>query len=301
LNGGKEETMNKAVQSMMEKYPTKTADDQKKALLEVIQEIILLGLYQGNFFGIGTFYGGSALRILYHLDRFSEDLDFSLVKKNPNFELTDYFPFIQQSLGSFGFTMELQKKEKSIKTSIQSAFLKGNTLQHLVNIFPSDKKYTGFSHNDNLTIKIEVDTDPPPGALLEVRYLLTPVPFSVSSYTLPSLFAGKIHAILCRSWKIRVKGRDFFDYLWFLARLVPVNLIHLEHRLRQNLFLSENQPLTKESLINFLEIKFKETDFEQAKKDIRPFISDSYDLSLWTPEFFKQVTKEKLKVDEGGK
>jgi predicted nucleotidyltransferase component of viral defense system len=296
-NGGKEERMNKAVLAMLGRYPLKTADDQKRALLEVIQEIVLLGLYQGGFFAVASFYGGSALRILYDLDRFSEDLDFTLLTQNSNFDLSPYFFFIQQSLEAFGFNMELQRKEKSIETPIQSAFLKGNTLQHLMNINPGNDKVAGFSHNDHLTIKIEVDTAPPDGALTEIRYLLNPMPFSVNSYTLPSLFAGKIHAILCRSWKIRVKGRDFYDYLWFLSRHVPVNLYHTELRLRQNKFWIQDNSITKEQLVHLLIAKFKEVDFEQAKKDIRPFISDTYDLSLWSADFFIQLTNEKMKAE----
>lgn len=289
--------MNQAVQSMLSGYKMNTPENQKKALLEVIQEIILLGLYQGGFFRVAAFYGGSALRILYQLDRFSEDLDFSLLEKNVILDLTDYFPFIQQSLQSFGFVMELTTKEKKKKTAIQSAFLKGNTLQHLVNIFPIDKDHSGLAHNDSLKIKIEVDTNPPQGALYEIKYLLNPLPFTVNSFTIPCLMAGKIHAILCRSWKVRVKGRDFYDYLWFLSKNIPVNLNHIEQRLKQNHFLLEKETLTKDKLINYLDVKFKEVNFEQAKKDVRPFIQADYNLSFWSYDFFKQLTRERLEVE----
>lgn len=293
---GKQERVNPVILNMLSAYPFKTPDDQKKALLEVFQEIILYGLSQAGFFSVAAFYGGSALRILHQLDRFSEDLDFSLVKKNEEFMFEKFFPSLEQHLLSFGFEMELSKKEKNLSSQIQSAFLKGNTLKHFIQIFPGRNYTSKFSHNDSIKIKIEVDTNPPEGALLELKYLLDPLPVAIKAYDLPSLFSGKIHALLCRTWKKRVKGRDFFDFIWFLSKNIPANLYHLEQRLRQNHFLSEGKPFTKEVLIQLLDAKFAEIDYELAKKDVKPFISANYDLTLWSSDFFRKITLDRLKV-----
>lgn len=290
--------MNPAIQNMLSAYPLKTPDDQKKALLEVLQEIVLYSLFQTGFFSVGAFYGGSALRILHQLDRFSEDLDFSLIKKEDEFCFDKFFPPLKQHLLSFGFTLDISKKEKKLSSQIQSAFLKGNTLQHFLQIFPEKSYVRDFSHNDSIKIKLEIDTNPPRGANTELKYLLNPLPFAIKTYDLPSLFSGKIHALLCRTWKKRVKGRDYFDYLWFLSKNVPVNLFHLEQRLRQNHFLIGKEPLTRENLMNHLSTKFSEVDFEQAKKDIKPFIPTDYNLSLWSTDFFTKITLDRLKVIE---
>jgi predicted nucleotidyltransferase component of viral defense system len=295
---GKQEKVNQVIQDMLSAYPMKTPDDQKKALLEVLQEIILCSLFQAGFFSVAAFYGGSALRILHQLDRFSEDLDFSLLHKDEAFKFDKYFSSLKQHSLSFGFEMAFSKKEKNLSSQIQSAFLKGNTLQHFIQIFPRKSDTFEFAHNDSLKIKMEVDAVPPLGASYELKYLLNPLPSAIRTYDLPSLFASKIHALLCRTWKKRVKGRDFFDYIWFLSKNIPVNLYHLEQRLRQNHFLPEEESFTKENLIKFLGAKFAEVDFEQAKKDIRPFIPVNYDLSLWSSSFFTTITQDKLKVTE---
>jgi len=295
---GKQEKVNSVIQDILSAYSMKTPDDRKKALLEVLQEIILYSLFQAGFFSVAAFYGGSALRILHQLDRFSEDLDFSLIKKEEGFKFDQYFSSLKQQLLSFGFEMEVSQKEKKLVSQIQSAFLKGNTLQHFIQIFPGYHFVSEFSHNDSIKIKMEVDINPPLGATYELKYLLNPLPFAVKGYDLPSLFSGKIHALLCRTWKKRVKGRDYFDYIWFLSKNIPVNLYHLEQRLRQNHFLSDRGIFTKETLMTLLNAKFAEVDFEQAKKDIKPFIPSDYDLSLWSSDFFSAITFDWLRVLE---
>ena len=169
-------------------------------------------------------------------------------------------------------------------------------MKHFINIFQIDKSNIKYAHNDNLKIKLEIDTNPPSGANYEIKYLLNPIPFSVKTFDLPSLFAGKIHALICREWKIRVKGRDFYDYLWFLSRNIPVNLYHAEQRLKHNHFIKDNIKLTKELLIEILENRFSNVDCEQVKKDIRPFVSSNYDLSIWSYNFFVNITNDKLNI-----
>ena len=289
--------MRSPVQDMLEKYQCKNADEYRDALKEIVQEIALLGLSRAGFFKHAAFYGGTALRIFYGHDRFSEDLDFSLTGRNDSFDLGEYLPAVRDELGAYGFDMQVERKEKTKESAVQSAFIKGGTLIHLVNIASITPPVPGVSPNELLKIKFEVDTDPPDGALYEVKYQLTPVSYSVRLYDGPSLFAGKLHALLCRNWKQRVKGRDFYDYIWYLSRGIPLNIRHLEGRMCQTEHWKVTETLDRSALIKMIEDRFSTVDFTQAKKDVAPFIRDSHALDLWSQEFFNSITRDKLVVE----
>lgn len=286
--------MHSAIESMLEKYNCRDLDDYKNALKEIIQETALLGLYRGGFFKYAAFYGETALRIFYNLDRFSEDLDFSLLTPEPNFDLSVYEKFIRDELGSFGFTMSVETKQKSNKSNIQSAFIKGGTQIHLLKIDSITPPVQGIHKDEKLKIKIEVDIDPPAGAEFEVKYHLNPLPFSVQLFKPSSLFAGKVHAILFRSWNSRVKGRDFYDYVWFLKKNIPINIDHLERRARQSGNWLNDHPLDFSTLKKLLFTKFEKMDFIQAQNDVIPFISDPVSVDLWSAYFFKKITDDFL-------
>lgn len=280
--------MRSPVQDMLEKYQCRHADDYRNALKEIVQEIALLGLSRGGFFNHAAFYGGTVLRIFHGLDRFSEDLDFSLLQSNTSFELEEFLPYVRDELGSYGFNMNVQKKVKAMDTAVQSAFIKGGTLVQLVSIASISPPVSGVLPDEVLKIKFEVDTDPPTGAEWEVKSQLNPVSYSVRLYDKPSLFSGKLHALLCRNWKQRVKGRDFYDYLWYLSHQIPVNIWHLEQRLRQSGHWNGSENLSRISLVKMLEDRFATVDFLQAKKDIAPYIADSRVLDVWSQEFFSE-------------
>lgn len=285
------------VQDLMKRYDCKTADDYRSALKEVIQEVTLLGLSRAGFFREGAFYGGTALRIFHGLDRFSEDLDFSLEAPRPEFQIDAYTSAVRDELAAYGFDVQVEKKEKTEDSAVQSAFIKGGTLVHLLKIASLTPPVSGVPPNEQLKIKFEVDTDPPAGASYEVKYQLSPIPYSVRLYDLPSLFAGKLHAVLCRSWKNRVKGRDFYDYLWYLSHRVRPNLSHLEARMRQSEHWKAPESLNSLRLLEQLEQRFGQVDFAQAAEDVRPFIRDHRSLDLWSREFFSSVTKDWLRAD----
>ena len=287
--------MTTPVQQMIEKYACKNALEYKNALKEVIQEVALCGLSRGGFFKKVAFYGGTALRIFYGLDRFSEDMDFSLTQKDAGFQIERYFSYLSAELLSNGFELSVEKKEKSAISDVQSAFIKGGTLVHLLKIMPTDEKILGVSEKELIKIKFEIDTNPPDGASFETKYGLLPVPYAVQLYDEESLFAGKIHAVLCRSWKNRIKGRDFYDYLWYLSRGTKVNLNHLQKRLEQSGKWQPYEELTLPKLIDLLCGRFETVDFENAKNDVIPFVKDIRKLDLWSPEFFCSVTKANLK------
>lgn len=293
--------MHSAIQDMLKTYDCRTADDYRHALNEIVQEIALLGLYRGGFFARAAFYGGTALRIFHGLERFSEDLDFSLLKSDKKFDLSSFTQVVQDELGAYGLEMSVREKVKQNESAVKSAFIKGGTQIHLLRIASVSPPVAGINAREQIKVKFEVDTLPPGGADFEMKYQLRPVPYSVRLYSLPSLFAGKVHALLCRSWKTRVKGRDFYDYVWFLSRDVPVNLAHLAERMKQTGHLAADAVLKEKDLRDFLNKRFAAVDFGQAKKDVLPFIKNPDVLNLWSAGFFKSITEDKLKIEPPAK
>ncbi len=290
--------MHSAIDDMLKAYDCRTADDYRHALNEIVQEIALLGLSRGGFFAKAAFYGGTALRIFYGLDRFSEDLDFSLLKSDKTFDLSSFTQIVQDELGAYGLEMRVQEKIKKNDSPVKSAFIKGGTQIHIMKIASVQPPVTGIHPQEQLRIKLEVDTQPPPGATFEMKYQLRPVPYSVRLYTPSSLLAGKMHALLCRSWKTRVKGRDFYDYVWFLSKSIPVNIMHLTERMKQTGHLPADAVLTEKDLKSRLRNRFASVDFNQAKKDVLPFIKNSEAVGLWSAEFFSAITDDKLKIEK---
>jgi len=279
-----------AIEQMLKKYDCRTPDDYRNALKEILQEIALLGLSRTNFFDQAAFYGGTALRIFYGLDRFSEDLDFSLLKRNERFDIEPYCDAIKNELAAYGFEMEVTKKEKKIETGIESAFIKGETLIQLLNINAVTPPVSGVHRDEVLKIKLEVDTTPPTGAEYEIQYNLSPVPYSVRLFNGPSLFAGKMHAVLCRAWNDgRIKGRDLYDLVWYVKREIPVSLKHLGYRMKQTGHLEEDNRLSSNQLQMMLKEKFSRIDYKQAKNDVYPFIRDPEVTDLWSEAFFNSV------------
>lgn len=283
--------MNTAIEQMLKNYQIENIYDQKNAMKEIIQEIVLCGLARADFFRRVAFYGGTALRIFYGLDRFSEDLDFSLETTDPDFNLSAYFPVLEKEVRSFGLRVTIEEKEKTKKSNIRSAFLKGNTKEHLL-LFYADEKVTGnISKNEAVKIKFEVDINPPKYATFEYKYRLLPAPYEVKMYDMPSLFAGKIHAVLCRGWKNRIKGRDLYDYVFYLSRGTAINRRHLRERLLQTGYITEENECSLSDIRKMLQERFASIDYIQAKEDVEPFIHDISILNVWNAEFFKQITE----------
>jgi hypothetical protein len=281
--------MHEAVTRMLAKYEPKSVDDSVRALREIIQEVALLGLWRAKFFEHAAFYGGTALRILYGLDRFSEDLDFSLLKPTPDFNLARYTASLEEELQAFGFNVRVEMVDKAVESAVQSAFLKANTRNELLVIEAGEELTGQVAAGQVLKVKIEVDTDPPPGFSTQTRYLLQPIPFAVRSYSLPDLFAGKMHAILFRKWKNRVKGRDWYDLVWYAANHPQLNLTHLEQRMRQTSHWSGDKNLSPVVFTDLLFEAIDRLDVNQARKDVAPFVKDQQMLALWSHDFFQDV------------
>lgn len=284
--------MNSVLGEMLKKYETHGISDKKNAIKEIMQEIVLCGLSRAGFFKKTAFYGGTALRIFYGLDRFSEDLDFSLMETDDSFDLSKYFPILRKEIASYGLNVEVSEKQKTKESAIRSAFLKGNTKEHMLLFYASDPVISSVAGDEKIKIKFEVDTNPPIGATFERKYRLLPSPYEVTLYDMPSLFAGKAHAVICRSWKSRVKGRDLYDYIFYLSRGAALNTEHLKARLVQSDAWKQEKNFNIDDAKKLLCSRFDTIDFEQAKDDVRPFIKDTGSLDLWCADFFKQITND---------
>ena len=279
--------MNSVFELMLNKYTLNDNHQRENAVKEIIQEIVLSGLSRGGFFEKAVFYGGTCLRILYGLDRFSEDLDFALINKDDSFRLEDYFPSIKKELLSYGLDMDVLKKEKSKgDNDIQSAFVKGNTQILLLSFFPNDESLNSIVKNQTIKIKFEIDTDNPKGGVVVNKYRLLPSPYEMKVFDEPTLFAGKIHAILCREYKNRIKGRDYYDYLFYCGKETHINLEYLENKLKNSNRLAKNSNLTLEMVKQMLKERFESLDFELAKKDVINFINKPDSLMFWNKNIF---------------
>lgn len=286
--------MNSVLQNMLSKYDIKNTTDETNAMKEIIQEIVICGLSRGGFFNEAAFYGGTALRIFYGLNRFSEDLDFALLEPNKDFDLSKYFSCIEKEVQAYGLNLTISEKEKTKDSNIMSAFLKGDTKEHILIFFPNENMKSRSSFK-NIKIKFEVDVNPPSGANFEFKYKLLPSPHQVRLYDESSLFAGKIHAILCRNWNHRTKGRDLYDYIFYLSKNTKVNLKLVKSKLIDSNITTKESELNLEILKKMLNKKFQEIDYTNAKEDVIAFINDKDSLNLWSTEFFIEISK-KLEV-----
>jgi predicted nucleotidyltransferase component of viral defense system len=280
--------MNQALEDMVRPYAPTTPLDWVQAIREIVQEVALLGFWRSGFFEHAAFYGGTALRIFHGLNRFSDDLDFSLDSPEDEARLESVLTSLELELAAWGFSFHTEAKSAGGQTGIESAFLKGNTRINLLQIGVPEELSRRFPPNQKIVIKLELDTRPPPFAGTEVKTHLLPTPFRVRLYDLPSLFAGKLHALLFRDWKNRVKGRDVYDFVWFVSRRVPVNLPHLEARIRQ----SGNPAIERLDLAglqSLLSERFGKVDPAVAADEVRPYLRDARELELWSEAFFKEL------------
>lgn len=275
------------IKEWIETYEPKNIQDTEQALREIMQEIALAGLYRANFFKHAAFYGGTALRIFHELNRFSEDLDFSLLKKDTDFEFDVYFKSIVDEFQALGIKVSLNQKIKSSISTIDSAFLKSDTLWSEL-IFEDTIPQIKLSTKPSIKIKLEIDTNPPLQFGTENKLLTRPFSFYVNCFTISDLFAGKMHALLFRKWTIRVKGRDWYDMEWYIKKGVKLNLTHFCQRAIESGDWSQ-ESMTKNQLHDLLEAKINSIDIDRVKQDVIRFIANPQDLAIWSREYFLQM------------
>lgn len=280
------------IKEWIAEYNPQNEEETLSALREIMQEIVLAGLSRTDFYEKAAFYGGTALRIFYKLDRFSEDLDFSLLKKDADFSLEPYFDSIISEFEALGITVSIKEKDKKARTSVDSAFLKSETIWKEL-ILEDIVKQAGIKSNRSIKIKIEVDRKPPLGFETEEKLVLRPFSFYVKCFTQPSLFAGKMHALLFRKWQNRVKGRDWYDLEWYIKKGIPLDVSHFLLRAQDTGDWKEEN-ITAEQIIELLKQKINTVSFDSIKEDVRRFIKDDKALLIWSAAYFTDLI-EKLK------
>jgi hypothetical protein len=275
---------------MLGRYHCQTRDDHINALREILQQAALLGLWRGKFFEGAAFYGGTALRVLYGLDRFSEDLDFSRLTPDPAFSLAPFCAAVRRELESFGFEVTVESRLRHGASAIHAAVIRTHPIRSLTATTPGAAgALAGLRATDVLKIKLQVDTNPPGGFETEGRTLLLPLAFAVRVYTLPDMFAGKMHAVLCRRWKTRVKGRDWYDLVWYLGRHPRLRLAHLESRMRASGDWPDDDHLGRHALLTRLRSAIGELDVDAARDEVSRFVRDPSELTIWSREFFLEI------------
>lgn len=266
---------NEIFENMLSRYDLTTEQQKRNAIFEVNQQIILAGLYAGGFFESAAFYGGTCLRIFHGLQRFSEDMDFSLMAPDEDFDFSKYFQPIIDAFALVGREVEITKKDKKSFGKVESAFLKDNT----------DVYDVTFQTEKSIKIKIEVDTCPPLNFTTEQKLLLQPHSFMTRCFTLPDLFAGKMHALVYRAWKNRVKGRDWYDFEWYVRNGVALDFAHLAERCKQ----FNGEDITPESFKERLFERLSTADIKQVKEDVLPFVRNPKEINIWSNDYFVQL------------
>lgn len=277
------------IKEWLQQYAPANREQAEAALREIMQEVALAGLQRKGFFEKAAFYGGTALRIFYGLDRFSEDLDFSLLQVNPGFSLEPYFEGIVTEFEAVGMQVSILEKRKTTRTAVDSAFLKARTVWReliLEGVVPQE----GVGGPPSIKIKLEVDREPPSGFETEEKLLLRPFSFYVKCFSLPDLFAGKMHALLFRKWKQRVKGRDWYDLEWYIRRGVPLHLHHFLLRARDSGDWTPDS-ITPDQFRELLAERIDSVSFEHIRQDIVRFIPDDRVLEVWSPRYFKDLAE----------
>lgn len=265
-------------ETMTARYQCRNTEDKLHAIREVMQQITLAALARGGFFNKAAFYGGTCLRIFHGLERFSEDMDFSLLTPDPDFSLEPWFEHIHNEFAQLNQSVDISVKAKSHRSAIHSAFLKSNTAQYNIKL----------ERGRLINIKLEVDTSPPLKFDTEEKLLLLPYSFYTKTFSLPCLFAGKMHALIFRNWKHRVKGRDWYDFEWYIRNNIPLNFEHFCERSYQ-FGSADCGSITPELFKNLLKEKLQSTDIEAVRADVGPFVRNPEELKIWSTNYFLQL------------
>lgn len=262
-------------ETMLAQYNEEHGTATPNASHEVMQQLVLAGLNRGGFFKHVAFYGGTCLHIFHGLPRFSEDLDFSLIEKRDDIHLDNYFPSIVEEFNISGLDVTITKKEKKIFGRVESAFLKENTEAYEIK----------FQTKKTVKIKIELDTDPPLQFNTEQKLLLQPYSFMTRCFTLPDLYAGKMHALVYRAWQRRIKGRDWYDFEWYVRNGIPLDFNHLQARIKE----FSGQDVDKETFLKQLRERLATADINMVKLDVVDFITNQHELDIWSNDYFLQL------------
>lgn len=271
----------KIIQERLNSYKCESRQEEENAVREITQEVALLCLYNADFFKRAAFQGGACLRIFYGTNRFSEDLDFALIAPDPRFGFSNYLENLKKGFEAYGYTIEIQDRAKT-KGAVKTLFLKDDSLGKIIDL--THPTIEGRARS--IKIKLEIDCDPPSGAKIENKFHDFPLNFSVTAHDLPSLFATKSHALLCREY---TKGRDWYDFLWYAGRKVGINFELLSNAIdQQGPWQGQNIKVDKKWYLEEMAKKIESTDWEEAKQEVQRFLRpiELKALELWNSDLF---------------
>lgn len=269
------------IQTRLESYNCKNRLEEENAIREIAQEIVLSGLSRAGFFRNAAFLGGTCLRIIYGLPRFSEDLDFALFKAEEEFKLTNYLDAVCKELLLYGFEFSLSGHFEE-KTAVQKEFLKDSSIVKMLTF----KYFRPGRDTRSIKIKLEIDTNPPAGAKVEVKSIDYPFTYEAAVYDQESLFAGKCHALLCREY---VKGRDWFDFTWYIGRKTGINFNLLTSAMdQQGPWKGKGIKIDKNWCVENLRKRVAEIDWKKTADDVKRFLKpdEAATVELWSVDFF---------------
>jgi len=251
---------------------TNSMSDEEKLnrCRELIQFLCLKIFDEHKFFGNLAFTGGTALRVVFGARRFSEDLDFSLVRKD-DYSFSRMNGDLLKALTLAGLKAESKPKYEK---PVHSTMLR----------FPGILKEIGLSplEGQKLSIKLEVDTNPPKGGHVQARIIQRAYVFNVVHFDLPSMFATKLHACFYRNY---LKGRDFYDFIWYMGNKVKPNFTLLNNAIAQTQ--GTNPAINEGNFMEFLLKGIERVDFKEAQKDVERFLEDKSELRLFDAKLIK--------------
>ena len=275
------------LQNRLESYRCTSAEEEFNAIREMLQEMILAALSRTDFFVRAAFHGGTQLRIFEGVRRFSEDLDFALVSKETGLDLLPYMEKVAEEMSALGVQLEVKDRTNAAMT-VKKGFLKNDSLVRILELRFVGKKGSVGSPG-KIVIKMEVDANPPTGATYRAAQLFFPFPASVRSFDRESSFAGKMHALLCRQY---VKGRDWFDFVWYVGERVKINHALLSSALDQVGPWAGHGVATDDKWVGeqLLQVICR-IDWAEARRDVLPFVyaSDRPSVDLWNEAFFANL------------
>ncbi|MFZ2653942.1 MAG: nucleotidyl transferase AbiEii/AbiGii toxin family protein [Victivallales bacterium] len=269
------------IQERLNSYNCKSELEEEHAIREITQEVALAALSRTDFFKHGIFQGGTCLRIFYGLNRFSEDLDFILKEPNRNFKLQPHLQALSEELRAYGYNVDITDRSKA-GIAVKKAFIKDDSIGKVLQVNHSGKN----GSFRKIRIKLEIDTNPPSGSETEIKYLDFPFVSSVTAQNKPSLFSGKIHALLCREY---IKGRDWYDFLWYTSQGIKINCRLLASALKQQgSWKGQDIDVDMDWCMAELEKAIKSIDWKATAEDVRRFVrvTEQPSLNLWSKELF---------------
>lgn len=276
------------IRQRLTSYHPKDALEEEQAIKEILQEVALYSLWRGAFFEIAAFQGGTSLRILHKLPRFSEDLDFILQQPDASFDWGRYLDPLLAGLTEFGLQSEVLDKSK-MDRNIREALLKNDSISNQLNL-----SFSRGRSRPTLKIKLEIDINPAAGSTFAYTYLDFPLDFEVCHQDLPSNFALKIHALLCRPY---IKGRDWYDFNWYIKQKVSPNLPLLQAALNQlGPWRAQNPVISTRWVVDRLNEKIAAIDWKAAAADVERFLgaAERESLKIWSARFFSTRASQLL-------